>query len=66
MGREGNVPVDVMDDAPHADVVLDEAERQRRIAVFVAWANQITGRELQRRVRYLVSAMSPDQIAHQD
>lgn len=62
--RRINVPLDLIDEATPTDAAMDEEERERQVEAFVAWSDQITRRELERRVRYLLSAMSPDQIAH--
>jgi hypothetical protein len=46
------------------DVATPPSERERQIAEIVAYSERVNNRERERRMRYLLSALSTEQLPH--
>ena len=46
------------------DVATPPSERERQIAEIVAYSERVNNRERERRIRYLLSALSTEQLPH--
>lgn len=46
------------------DVATPPSERERQIAEIVAYSARINNRERERRIKYLLSALSTEQLPH--